>query len=139
MTQQDLKDLGGCTSLFIRRKTECPKDHSLPRVTQPSVAVLAAQPGAEHDRMGVGEPADQRSSGDLLIQMDFGGHWTPVETLGTEWAREGLAELLQGPSINNSAGKLLTTSAPTVEARTPPSVPAECKPVARRPLPLGAT
>lgn len=51
-----------------------------PRATQPSVAVLAARPGSEHGRMGVGEPADQRSSSDLLMQMDFGGHWTPVET-----------------------------------------------------------
>ena len=52
------------------------------------------------------------------------------------WALEGLAEplrALQGPSINTSAGKLLTTSAPTVEARTPPSVPTECKPVTWRP------
>ena len=65
-----------------------------------------------------------------------------METLRTVWAREGLAEplrVLQGPSINTSAGKLLTTSAPTMEARTPPSVPAECKPVTRRPSPLGAT
>lgn len=57
-----------------------PQRPQSPRATQPSVAVLATRPGSEHDRMGVGEPADQQSSSDLLMQMDFGGHWTPVET-----------------------------------------------------------
>lgn len=78
-----------------------PQRHSLPRATQPSVAVLAAQPGAEHERMGVGS---QQTNG----PSDTDGLWgalDPCGALRTEWAREGLAELLQGPSINNSAGK----------------------------------